>query len=630
MSNVRRVAEPLRVVRRPRRGGLTSTATRPASLTAAFQPVTDPQQVLKTSLGDKRLKWQDEAWGFYDQVGEFRYYVGWRAGSCSRVTLVASEIDPDSGLPTRSVDDADPAAVRFSRIVAAIAGGPLGQSQMVRRLVEVLSVPGEVWLAILVTDTGERWVPLAREEISRGAGGRVSISLPDGQVHEFDPARGDGLVRIWNPHPRRAGEPDSPVRACLDSLREIVATTATIANAARSRLIGNGVLFIPQETSLPAGPPVEGVGAPAATQQLQDLLVDVASQAVEDPNSMAALVPIVASAPGEWIGKINHLRIDNSVTDVAIATRRDAVGRLATGLDVSPERLTGGLGQANHWSMWGLTDQDVQLHIAPVMETVCQAIYDGVLRPLLAAEGIDPDRFVLWFDTSRLTADPDKSDEAKSAFDAGAITSRALVRHYGLAEDDLYDFTTTEGLQLWAQDKVSRDPALLPTLLPLLDSQVQSAVPEPAPAPELPAPDSTPVADGPGSGAQQQQEPATEGAGARSAAVVAAASPQPVAVEAAVTEMWAVRALELAGKRRVNTRDREQHARLRDIPAHRYHRVLGAVAHAEVPKLIRGWDDTLDDVTLSGIGIDPERLRSQVWASVARELTSPVIDGQVL
>lgn len=621
------MAETLRVVRRPR--GVVPAA-RPA-LTAAFQPVVDPSTVLKSSLGGKRLAWQDEAWGFYDSVGEFRYYVGWRAGSCSRVALVASEIDPESGLPSKSVDEADREAARFAQIVRAIAGGPLGQSQLVRRLVEILSVPGEVWLAILVTDVGERWVPLAREEISRGAGGSMSIRLPDGSVHEFDAGSGDGMVRIWNSHPRKAGEPDSPVRACLDSLREIVATTATIANASRSRLIGNGVLFIPQETSLPPGPTTfdenGGQVAPAATQQLQDLLVGVASQAVEDPNSMAALVPIVASAPGEWIGKINHLRIDNSVTDVAIATRKDAVGRLATGLDVSPERLTGGLGSTNHWSGWLINDSDVQLHIAPVMETVCQAIYDSILRRMLIAEGIDPDRFVLWFDTSRLTADPDKTDEAKSAFDAGAITSRALIRHYGLAQDDLYDFSSAEGLQEWAQDRVSKDPSLLPALAPWLDSQIQQGIPEPAPAAELPAPASSgdsSTSDS-GSGAQQQQEPGTE-----SDAVVASAGPDVAGVEAAVTDMWAVRALELAGKRRVNTRDRAQHERLRGIPAHRYHRVMGAVPEAEVSRLIRGWDDSLDDETLSGIGVDPERLREQVRFQVARELTTTIIDGTVM
>jgi hypothetical protein len=200
-----------------------------------------------------------------------------------------------------------------------------------------------------------------------------------------------------------------------------------------------------------------------------------------------------------------------------------------------------------------------------------------------------------------------------------------LIRHYGLAEDDRYDFTSAEGLQEWAQDRVSKDPSLLPALAPWLDSQIQRGVIEAAPAPApLPPSDSAPQEDS-GSGAQRQQEPGTE-----NDAVVASAAPDVAGVEAAVTDMWAVRALELAGKRRVNTRDRAQHDRLRGIPAHRYHRVMGAVAEGEVSRLIRGWDDSLDDETLAGIGVDPERLREQVRFHVARELTTTVIDGTVM
>ena len=606
----------LRVVRRRRGGQVVGPRL---ALTAASQVVSDPTLALKSKISSGgRSAWQEEAWGFYDTVGEFRYYVSWRAGSCSRVLLVASDIDAETGLPTGGVDvEGDPDAARFNQIVAAIAGGPLGKSQLLRRLVEVLSVPGEVWLAILVTDEGERWVPLAREEISRSSAS-ISVTLPDGSSHDFDEGRGDCLVRMWNPHPRKAGEPDSSVRACLDSLREIVWTTATIANAARSRLIGNGVLFIPQETSLPGGSPFGADGGPAATQQLQDLLVGVASQATEDPGSMAALVPIVASAPGEWIGKINHLRIDNTVTDVAIATRNDAVARLARGLDVSPERLMG-MGDTNHWSAWSISDSDVQLHIAPVMETVCQAIYDSILRPMLVAEGIDPDRFVLWFDTSRLTADPDKSDEAKAAFDVGVITSDALLKHYGLGQDDGYDFESAEGLRVWAQDKVSRDPTLLPVLGSLLGARLPVAVEAPAPA-DAAAPESQAESEPEGSGASRGEEPDTE-SGSR--------GPQ-ASVVAAVTDMWVVRALELAGKRRVNTRDRVQHERLRHIPAHRYHRVMGAVTPGEVGRLVRGWDATFDEQVLAGIGVDPEALRDSVLSQVARELTTDTVDGEVV
>jgi hypothetical protein len=277
------------------------------------------------------------------------------------------------------------------------------------------------------------------------------------------------------------------------------------------------------------------------------------------------------------------------------------------------------MGDTNHWSAWSISDSDVQLHIAPVMETVCQAIYDSILRPMLVAEGIDPDRFVLWFDTSRLTADPDKSDEAKAAFDVGVITSDALLKHYGLGQDDGYDFESAEGLRVWAQDKVSRDPTLLPVLGSLLDARLPIAVEAPAPA-DAAAPESQAESEPEGSGASRGEEPDTE-SGSR--------GPQ-ASVVAAVTDMWVVRALELAGKRRVNTRDRVQHERLRHIPAHRYHRVMGAVTPGEVGRLVRGWDATFDEQVLAGIGVDPEALRDSVLSQVARELTTDTVDGEVV
>src|SRR5207253_525792 len=98
-------------------------------------------------------------------------------------------------------------------------------------------------------------------------------------------------------------------------------------------------------------------------QQLQDLLFQVAQAAYDDEDSMAALIPMFATVPGDQIAKVNHLKFDNAVTELAIKTRNDAIARLAMSLDVSPERLLGMGSQTNHWSAWQIGDEDVQLHI---------------------------------------------------------------------------------------------------------------------------------------------------------------------------------------------------------------------------------------------------------------------------
>lgn len=614
------------------------TASAPRALTAASTPVTDPGQIFKASMG-RRNNWQSEAWELYRSVGELRYYVGWRANSCSRVRFVASEIDPDTGEPTGGIAEDNREGQRVVEIVRKIAGGRLGQAQLIKRTAEVLTIPGELWIAILMRTegTGEhqklvaKWYAVTRREIEQGPrSNSVTIKLPDGSKHVFDHGNGDGMFRVWNPDAEDASEPDSPVRACLDPLREIVRTTRKIANADNSRLLNNGILLVPSEASLPDQQAPVSADKPGGTPQpqagrkvaatLQQAIVQVSETASKDPNSAAALVPIVVAAPGEHLEKVAHIDFGKEVTKVAIETRTDAIARLAMGLDMSPERLLG-LSTGNHWSAWAIEDQDVHLHIAPVMETICHAIDASVLRGMLEDDGIDPEKYTLWYDASALTSDPDLTDEAKDAFEKGAITAETLVRIYGLPDDAMYDFNSLDGWQQWAQDKVSQDPTLLRDLLPLLDKSVQG-IEFPESVAALPPSQSDGEDDA--SGAEQQQEPDTEDDGS---GVQASARAN---VELAVVDLMVGRALELAGKRRVRTNDREQHARLKGIPTHEYHRFMGPVDEPEVSRLIKGWDSILSDSALSGLGIDPERVRDSVRRIARQQLTSEVVDGQVL
>lgn len=607
-------APSYRIVRRPR-GAVERT-----SLTAASQPIDDPQKSFKSSMGGSRDNWQDDAWEMLDAVGELRYYVGWRSSSCSRVRLIASDIDPETGLPTGGTDN-----TRVQEIARAIAGGPLGQAQLLRRMVECLTVAGETWVVIIHPPEGEEWLALSREEIKTRRDDTI-IERPSGEEYIIrKPA--DSMFRVWNPRPRRAKQADSPVRATLDPLREIVRTTKTISNASKSRLIGNGVVFVPQEMSLPSQnqiTPGRAPGAPgglepgdvapefagnSAVGQLQELLYQVASTAYDDEDSLAALIPMFAAVPGEAVKNVSHLKFDNSVTEIAIKTRNDAIARLAMGLDVTPERLLGLGSNSNHWSAWQIGDDDVRLHISPPIETICQALYAQAMSKLLIAEGIDPTQYILWYDASVLTADPDLTDEATSAFDRGAITAEAYREFLGLG-DTGYDFSTLTGWQDWARDRVSAKPELISTLLPLLGDNVEIAAPAPAPAVEQgdEEPDDDPV--------DVEEEPDTEGDEPDGGPANTA--------ETAVIEVMVARALELAGKRR---RSRADHNRLRAVPLHETHRYMDPVRSPEVPALIKGWDASLEEDALRRLGISPERVRFHVRRHLTKELTRTVVDA---
>lgn len=606
-------APDLRIVRRPR-------GVQRESLSAASSPVDNPSSTFKSSMSIAgRTGWQTEAWNYLDNVGELRYYVQWRANSCSRVRLIASELD-DTGVPTGKTENS-----RVAEIVQAIGGrSQLASGQLIKRAVECLTVVGEVWIALLLRpDDSEQWVALSRDEI-RKKGEEVTISMPDGTDHDLRPGK-DVIFRVWNPHPRKASDCDCSVRASLDVLGEIVRTTKTIANSAKSRLIGNGIVFVPQEMSLPqsnspgAVGSVPGMGLTGlpAVQELQELLFNVAKVAYEDDESFAAMIPIFASVPGDMINKVEHLKFDNQITDTNIKLRNDAIHRLAMGLDVSPERLLGLGSSTNHWSAWQIGDTDVQIHIAPVIEVLCSAITDQVFRNVLIREGIDPDKYVVWYDVSLLTADPDRTDTATDAFDRGVINAAAYRSYLNLDADSGYDLASLDGWKMWAQDQVSKDPKMFAQFLPLLDPKVQAAIPEIVEVPETPGPDPKPGrADTTNTGKKPKtadNDPG-ENQGKRGRKEDVAAR--------AVIEVMVSRALELAGKRR---RTRSDVDRLRGLKPQHFHRVMEPVADSEIPELIKGWDESLEEDTLRLVGLDIDELRDEVRSEVRRQLTALVV-----
>lgn len=599
----------LRVVRRSR-------APLTASITAAVAQVTDTAKIFGTSTG-QRVTWQDEAWRFTKVIGELGYFVRWRSNACAQVRLIASEVDADTGIPTGSIDPDDADGQLVVELVKQIAGGPLGQKRLIKRAAACLTVPGELWICILQRPDGERWYAVSKREIRQsdkyvelptgGRGPTVAIQLPDGQTHDYSPTE-DAMFRVWNESFDDATEPDSPVRAVLDPLAEIERATKKIRNADRSRLLNNGLLMVPSEASLPdtmdtaTNPATRRVAA-----SLQRMLVQAAEVSDRDESSMAAVLPIVGAAPGEHLGKIAHIEFSKEATKTAVEIRTDAISRLAMGLDMTPERLLGMGSNSNHWSAYLLADDDVKNHVNPVMEVLCQAIYDATMVQILTANGIDPNRYTLWFDSSRLTADPDLTDEAKDAYAKRAITARALVTHLGLPEDALYDWTTVEGLAEWARDRISEDPNLIGTLaamVPELDGYDFSPPPNPFDQQDEPQDQTDQPDEQPG-----QQEPDTE-------------NDQPTEpAYSAIEDLFVNRALELAAKRRIHTNDRQTHARLRHVPIHERNRHLPPATPQQAATLIKGWDNILTSDYAQAQGLNADRIRTAVHQRATAELT---------
>lgn len=461
-----------RISRRP----LNTEIAAPASLTAATTPI-DAHKLRPGSSITSGTAWSKAAWDYYDSVGELRYVCGWLANSLSRATLIASDVNPMTGQPTGSIEDEE-----VAQIVADIAGGPAGQSQMLGRLATFLTVPGDGWVAVIVreTTTGEveEWHVLSSEEITR-RGTDIYLSLADGDSHKLNPER-DILTRVHRPHPRNAREADSPVRAALPILAEIVAASQTIAGSSKSRLAGNGILLLPQEISMPVAqaptpdPDAPGLtpeepyitDAPVSANDVMQQLQEVMTTAISDQTSAAALVPIVLKAPGDTLDKIRHIKLSSDLPSNALETRDKAIHRLAMSLDIPPEILTG-LSVGNHWSAWKIDETALNTHIAPMLTLICDALTDAVLRPLLRAQNHpNPDSVTIWYDATALATSPDRTDHATTAYEKGVITGDAYRRELGFDTTDAPTLSTTEERTQYITELILRRPELLPALGP--------------------------------------------------------------------------------------------------------------------------------------------------------------------
>lgn len=610
------------------------------SLVAAGTQVTASSSTFSTGGVTKGASgdWQAQAWGFLDSVGELSYVCEWMANALSRCTIIGSDIDPETGQPTGATDDQ---MVRDT--VRDIAGGPAGQAALFARMSTFFMVPGDMWCAIIFRESDERdrltnapvekeeWYVLSNTEVSK-SNGKVELSLPDGKKHEIDDDR-DLLFRVYDPHPKNAAEATSPVRACIPILREIVRLGQHVESTAKSRLTGNGILVLPNELSMPvtnaptgevidtSGGSVDAPGLPAPTptpsgvptaqanyvmrsvnaNDVMQAIIDAAATAVEDPGSASATTPVMLQAPADAIDKIKHLKLGTEFTEVVLKLREAATRRLALSLSVPAEILLG-VADMNHWSSWQMEESAIKMHVEPIMVKIVDALTEYILRPMLRLQNHpDPESVVIWFDTTGLAMRPNRSADAKVAYDSGVLSAQAFLEALGFTSDDALDLSDADHRKAWLVGLVLKNPTLLsdPTIAAELGIE-PLATPAPAPAP-APAPDETDDRSIP-------DEPTDdEKVAARVRSI------------RALGQVGLQRALQLAGNR-MRTRGNLNMVGV-DTPRHDTHLRLPPVESAKVPTLIKGWDEVIQPDAAREAGADLGFLRDLIESKAKLALT---------
>lgn len=401
----------------------TVEALKDLALTAAATTVRSPQSSFLPSVES----WQREVWGYYDSLGEFQYAVDWKSRMMSRVRLFAARIDPDQDEPVRIEDDS--LAVQ---LVASL-GGALGQSTLLDDLNTQLDVPGEGYVIAETVGGREVWSVRSTEEIRKRSGLFEVVSEdPLELAQDWRPLAPDHLImRVYKPHKRRHSVANSSARAARGTMRELELVNRHIVSQYLSRLASAGVVIFPEEVTFPVREEFADAPDPFVAEW-----IEIAAQAIKEPGTASAVIPIPMKIPGEWLGKIQHIDFTLQIDEKIIEKRESAIRRLATQVNIPAEILTG-MGDVNHWGAWMIEEGALKTTIAPDAELICAALTNQYLQPRLAASGEeDADQIVVWYDMSELAVRPDRSANAVTAYDRQELSGTALRREGGFDEAD--------------------------------------------------------------------------------------------------------------------------------------------------------------------------------------------------
>lgn len=471
---------------------LTAAASRPAR--AASASTAAHASGSRASLGSR--SWQAEAWAAYDEVGEERFLASTLAGRLSQARLYVQHkpaTGPHSSLrddPTDVTDTATgPTAQLAEAVLAALGASQQDLGQMLQRLATNLFVAGEGWLVGVprhVIDaaapssapaatapspdpalTDLVWRVLAVTEVSSvGSYGRtVRLNLgTDGSAPVEVSADEVYMVRVWRPHPARYWEADSPTRACLPILRELIGLTRHISAQIDSRLAGAGILVVPSSASAALASDAADQNAYGAPDPFVAALMDSMLRPIENRDDASAVVPLVVTVPDEAADKMSHLTFSSALDSGARDLRDEAIRRLALAQDAPPELLLGS-GAMNHWGAWLTREDTVTTHIEPVLALICDALTSQYLRPVLMSAGLSEDEvrtLSVGYDVSALVARPNRSEEALNLHRAGAVSDEALREASGFDDSDAKPLDERALMQALAM--VSKRPDLMGTI----------------------------------------------------------------------------------------------------------------------------------------------------------------------
>ncbi|GIV03714.1 MAG: hypothetical protein KatS3mg015_2544 [Fimbriimonadales bacterium] len=417
-------------------------------------------------LARKSLPWQEQALRVVDLVPELDYVSRFYARMLKQLRLFPAFRSPNGD--KQEIKEGPPVEV-LSRI--RDAGG--GQSEILASYGRLMFLTGEgnLFGYDLGTEV-ETWTFVWNDELSVERAGdtikkiiwRPSASGPE---RVFGPEEAV-VYKFWTPHPRRSGEATSPMRAIVegDVAEELIALTRSVRATAVSRTT-KGILVIPDEVQ---PPPLDDDPDLEENTWLAEIAAHLELQ-IEHAGQAAAAAPYLMNPPYEYADRIRLVQLHDPQHDYAeAALRKEAVERIARGVDFPPEALTG-IGASNHWAALQILMDMWRSHGAPIAQTFCDDLSAAYLRPALREAGYEQwANVVVAYDESQVTTKPDRSDDARTAVRELAIGPSGLRKLLNIPDEyaptdeeiELMLKARSRGQAVRIEPRSERDPAAGP------------------------------------------------------------------------------------------------------------------------------------------------------------------------
>lgn len=582
------------------------------------------RKVRKTGRQTNSREWQRYLWDFYDEVPEYRMGCDWVGNSLSRVKLTVLK----NGEPT---EDAE-----AKQALEELFAGEAGQREMMRVFGINFTVAGEAWL--IGEDAGDRdvWEVYAASEITGEDKGRLVIDgdrFPDNVLP----------VRVWKRHPRRSNEANSPSRALIPILNEIITLTKVVDAQATSRLTSAGILWVPIENDVAVATttsPGDDETVQPSTLSLYDVMIRNAGVAIADRDSAAAQVPLVVSVPGEFLEKVQKTDFWSGFDEHAKTLRDEAIRRLAVGMDLPPEVLNG-TADVNHWGAWQIEEAAVKSYIEPLALLLADSLAEGYLRPALEGMGVkNVEEYTFGIDSTQLRLRPNRSKEAVELYDRGITSRETVLRENGFdIKNDLMGDDERETWLTLQVAKGSTTPEQVTAALNALGVELPQ-VGAVADRPELanPSQHRRSLEEHPNQGPPDPDRSESEAAKAEKGLLAGAAmtsSPStPLEALAYASEVMVYRALERAGNR-IKTMRSDRPAGVAAVDLYRH--LEKPLTLGEATSLLEDAWSAADRMNYPGVNVEALKFRLNTYAAsllisgaeMRRSHLTTMLDGAV-